>query len=147
MRQRSVAVSRVRCRCGDPGAAPVLSRLPAVVFLSFFFLRFRFKWKQGTVRSGLITVLRTGRSDRGSHGFMFFSHRAVLDAKRTVKMNGLRVFRSDRTVRSGFQNLNKMRIKFSIFLRRNNVTQPLGVTIGAFLLGNVGLSHSYYGPE
>ena len=99
------------------------------------------------MRSGLITVLRARRSDHGSHGFLFFSHRAVLDAKRTVKMNGLRVFRSDRTVWSGFQNLNKMRIKFSIFLRRNNVTQPLGVTIGAFLLGNVGLSHSYYGPE
>ena len=104
-------MSRVRCRCGGPGAAPVLSRLPAVVFLSFFFffffffLRFRFKWKQGTVRSGLIMVLRTERSDRGSHGFLLFSHRTVLDAKRTVKMNGLRVFRSDRPVRSGFQNL------------------------------------------
>ena len=101
-------MSRVRCWCGGPGAAPVLSRLPTVVFLSFFFfffLRFRFKWKQETVRSGLITVLRARRSDHGSHGFLFFSHRAVLDAKRTVKMNGLRVFRSDRTVRSGFQNL------------------------------------------
>ena len=98
-------MSRVRCRCGGPGAAPVLSRLPAVVFLSSSFLRFRFKWKQGTVRSGLITVLKTGRSDHGSHGFLLFSHRAVLDAKRTVKMNGLKVFRSDRTVRSGFQNL------------------------------------------
>ena len=30
-------MSRVRCRCGGLGAAPVLSRLPAVVFLSFFF--------------------------------------------------------------------------------------------------------------
>ena len=103
-------MSRVRCRCGGPGAAPVLSRLPTVVFLSsffflFIFLRFRFKWKQGTVRSGLIMVLKTGRSDRGSHGFLLFSHRAVLDAKRTVKMKGLRVFRSDHTVRFGFQNL------------------------------------------
>ena len=96
-------MSRVRCRCGGPGVAPVLSRLPAIVF--FFFLRFRFKWKQETVRSGLITVLRIERSDRGSYGFLLFSYRAVLDAKRTVKMNGLRVFRSGRTVRSGFQNL------------------------------------------
>ena len=57
------------------------------------------------MRSGLIMVLRTMRSDCGSHGFLLFSHRVVLDAKRTVKMNGLRVFRSDRTVRFGFQNL------------------------------------------
>ena len=43
--RRSVAMSRVRCGCGGPGAAPVLSRLPAVVFLFFFiyYLRFRFK--------------------------------------------------------------------------------------------------------
>ena len=37
-------MSRVRCRCGGPEAAPVLSRLPVVVFLSssssfFFFYR------------------------------------------------------------------------------------------------------------
>ena len=75
------------------------------LFLFFFIIRFRFKWKQGTVRSGLITVLRTGRSNRGSHGFLLFSHRAILDAKRTIKMNGLKVLRSDRIVRSGFQNL------------------------------------------
>ena len=40
VRRRSVTVSRVRCRCGGPEAAPVLSRLPVVVFLSsssFFF--------------------------------------------------------------------------------------------------------------
>ena len=37
VRRRSVAVSRVRCRCGGPGVAPVLSRLPAIVFLSFSF--------------------------------------------------------------------------------------------------------------
>ena len=103
-------MSRVRCRCGGPEAAPVLSRLPVVVFLSssFFFLFFfkvQIQMDAVTVRSGLITVLRTVRSDRGSHGFLFFSHRAVLDAKRTVKMNGLRVFRSDRTVQSRFQNL------------------------------------------
>ena len=71
----------------------------------FFFFRVRFNGKQGTVRSGMITVLRTVRSDRGSHGSMLFSHRAVLEAKRTAKMNGSRFFWSDRTVRSGFQNL------------------------------------------
>ena len=57
------------------------------------------------MRSGLITVLRTVRSDRGSHGSLLFSHRAVLEAKRIAKMCGLRFSRSDRTVRSGFQNL------------------------------------------
>ena len=70
-------MSRVRCRCGGPEAAPVLSRLPVVVFLSssFFFLFFfkvQIQMDAVTVRSGLITVLRTGRSDRGSHGFLFF---------------------------------------------------------------------------
>ena len=34
-----------------------------------------------------------------------FFPRAVLEAKRTVKMNGSRFFRSDCTVRSEFQNL------------------------------------------
>ena len=63
------------------------------------------KGKEGTVRNGLITVLRTVRADRGSHGFLFFSHREVLEAKRTAKMSGSRFSRSDRTVRSGFQNL------------------------------------------
>ena len=77
------------------------------VFLCFFFffLRFRFKGKQGTVRNGLITVLRTVRSDRGSHGSLHFSHRVVLETKRTAKMNDSRFSRLDRTVRSRFQNL------------------------------------------
>ena len=70
----------------------------------FFFLSCRFKGMQGTVRSGLITVLKTVRSDRGSHGSLLLSSRTVLDAKRTAKMNGSRFFRSDRTVRSGFHN-------------------------------------------
>ena len=50
------------------------------------------------------TVLRIVRFDRGSSGFLHFSHRAVLRGKRTAKMSGLRFSRSDRTVRSGFQN-------------------------------------------
>ena len=57
------------------------------------------------MRSGLITVLRTVRSDCDSHGFLLFSHRAVLEAKRTAKMSGLRFSQSDRTVQSRFQNL------------------------------------------
>ena len=70
----------------------------------FFFLSCRFKGMQGTVRSGLITVHKTVRSDRGSHGSLLLSSRTVLDAKRTAKMSGSRFFRSDRTVRSGFHN-------------------------------------------
>ena len=106
-------MSRVRCGYGGPGAAPVLSRLPLVLFLFLFFFfffffflgRFRFKWKQGTVRSGLITVLRTVRSDCGSHESLFFSHRVVLEAKRTAKMSSSRFSLSDSMVRFGFQNL------------------------------------------
>ena len=59
------------------------------------------------MRSGPITVLRTVRSARGLHGFLLFCHRTVFDAKRTVKVNGSRFFRSDRTVRSGFKNHGK----------------------------------------
>ena len=70
----------------------------------FFFLSCRFKGMQVTVRSGLITVLKTMRSDRGSHESLLLSSRTVLDAKRTAKMSGSRFFRSDRTVRSGFHN-------------------------------------------
>ena len=51
------------------------------------------------------TVLRTVRFDYGSSGFMYFSHRAVFKGKRTAKNERFEVFRSDRTVRSGFQNL------------------------------------------
>ena len=57
------------------------------------------------MKSGLIMTIRTVRSDRGSHGSLLFSHRTVLDTKRTAKMNGSRFFRSDCMVRSGFQNL------------------------------------------
>ena len=73
-------------------------------FFFFFFLRFRFK---GTARSGSITVLRTVRLNRGSNGSLHFWHRPVLEHKRTVMVRGSRFFRSDRTVRSGFQNLVK----------------------------------------
>ena len=72
------------------------------IFFYFYFLRFRFK---GTVRSGSITVLRTVRLNRGSNGSLHFWHRPVLEHKRTVMVSGSRFFRSDRTVRSGFQNI------------------------------------------
>ena len=76
-----------------------------LLFFFFFFFKVQIQREAGTVRIGLIMVLRTMRSDRGSHGSLFFSHKAVLEAKRTAKMNGLRFSRSDCTVRYGFQNL------------------------------------------
>ena len=51
-------------------------------------------------------VHRTGRSDRGPDGSMLFSHGMVPYLKRTVKLNSSRVSQSDRTVRSGFNNLD-----------------------------------------
>ena len=53
-----------------------------------------------------VTVHRPGRSDRGPNGSMLFSHGTVPYLKWTVNLNGSRVFRSDRTVRSGFNNLD-----------------------------------------
>ena len=52
-----------------------------------------------------VTAHRTGRSDRGLDGSMLFSHGTVPYLKQTVNLNGSRVFRSDRTVRFGFNNL------------------------------------------
>ena len=52
-----------------------------------------------------VTVHRTGWSDRGPDGSMLFSHGTVPYLKPTVNLNGSRVFRSDRMVRSGFNNL------------------------------------------
>ena len=43
--------------------------------------------------------------DHNSNGSLLFWHRPVLKIKRTAKMSGSRLSRSDRTVRSGFQNL------------------------------------------
>ena len=67
----------------------------------FFFLSLRFKGN------------RENQSDHGSQNraiepqferFPFFWHRPVLKLKRTMIMRGSRFFRSDSTVRSGFQN-------------------------------------------
>ena len=52
-----------------------------------------------------VTVHRTRRSDRGPDGSMLFSHGTVPYLKPTVNLNGSQVFRSDRTVRSRFNNL------------------------------------------
>ena len=102
--QRSVAVSlQVRRAFQTPGSCVSFSFVFLCVCMCF--LRFRFKRKQGTMRSGLITILRIVRSDRGSHGSLLFSHRAILKAKRTVKMSSSRFSRSNRTVQSRFQNL------------------------------------------
>ena len=49
---RSVAVSRVRCGCGGPGVAPVLSRLQVVVFLFLFFFFFLFFFLEGLDSNG-----------------------------------------------------------------------------------------------
>ena len=125
MIEKKKASRRVRrassCRrgCNSPRATPVLSRLPTIVFLFllffyvcvcvcvFFFSKVQIQRKQGTVRSGLITVLKIVRSNRGSHGSLLFSYRAILETKRTTKMSGLRFSQSDRTIRSWFQNLDK----------------------------------------
>ena len=53
----------------------------------------------------LVTVHKTGRSDRGPCGSLLFWHGIVLLPKQTVKQNGSRFFRLDHTVRFGFQNL------------------------------------------
>ena len=52
-----------------------------------------------------VTVHRIGWSDRGPDRSMLFSHGTIPYLKQTVNLNGSRVFRSDRTVRSGFNNL------------------------------------------
>ena len=46
------------------------------------------------------------RFDCSLHGSLLFSHRVVLEAKRTAKISGSRFFQSDCTVQFGFQNLD-----------------------------------------
>ena len=55
-----------------------------------------------------VTVLRTVRSDHGSHGSLLFPHWAILEAKKTAKQRGSRFFQLDRTDRFGFQNLTNL---------------------------------------
>ena len=67
--------------------------------------RLCFKLKQGSPFEPCepVTVHRTGWSDCGPDNSMLFSHETVLHLKWTVDVNGSRVSRSDRTVRSGFK--------------------------------------------
>ena len=58
------------------------------------------------MRSGLITVLKIVQLNRDSNGSLLFGHKPILKHKRTVIVRGSRFSRSDRTVRSGFQNLD-----------------------------------------
>ena len=62
------------------------------------------------MRSGLVTVLRTMRSNRGAHESLFFFYKAVLETKRIVKIT-VRDF-SGRTVQSdlGFKTLQSIAI-------------------------------------
>ena len=48
--------------------------------------------------------MRTARIVQNSHRSLLFSHRAVLETKKTAKMSGSKFFRSDRMVWSEFQN-------------------------------------------
>ena len=88
------------------------------------------------MRNGLITVLKTVRFDCGSHGSLLFAHRTILEAKRTTKMNGSRFSRLDRTVRSGFQNLDfelnqtvGLRERYQSKFLRVLVQQPMSVML------------------
>ena len=83
-------------------APPLLCHrlLPFLLFCVFFFL-VQIHWEVGN---------RENRSDHGSQNRVVrprfsrvpvFSHRTVLKAKRTAKINGSRFFQSDHTVRSG----------------------------------------------
>ena len=67
-------------------------------------LVFRLETKQPFEPCELVTVHRTGRSDRGPYGSMFFSYGTVLHLKRIVEMANSRFSRSDHTVQSGFKN-------------------------------------------
>ena len=52
------------------------------VFLCFFFFFWEGSDSKGTVRSGLITVLKTVRLNRDSNGSLLFGHRPVLEHKK-----------------------------------------------------------------
>ena len=51
-------------------------------FCVFFFFFLEGSDSKGTVRSGLITVLKTVRLNRDSNGFLLFGHRPVLEHKK-----------------------------------------------------------------
>ena len=81
----------------------------------FFFLKFQIKGKKyRTVKSGLITGPKTVRSDRGSHGSLFFSVERFLKLKEPQK-GAVRGF-SGRTVRSGPDLKTMTRRALSLYL-------------------------------
>ena len=84
--------SKVRSACSS-------QQLCFFFFCFSVFLFFLRSDSKGTVRSGLITVLRTVWLNRGSNGFLFFWHRPVLKLKEPWwwEVYGF----SGRTVRSG----------------------------------------------
>ena len=51
-------------------------------FCVFFFFFLEGSDSKGTVRSGLITVLKTVRLNRNSNGSLLFGHRPVLEHKK-----------------------------------------------------------------
>ena len=63
-------------------------------------------WPKLCRKKGIVRTWKIGtvRPNHGSHGSLLFSHRAVLVTKKTAKLRGLRFFRSDCTIWSGFQN-------------------------------------------
>ena len=67
--------------------------------------RFRAETRQPFESCELVTIHRTGRSDRGLDRSMLFLHGMVPYLKWTMKLNGSGVSRSDCTVWSGFNNL------------------------------------------
>ena len=101
-------------------APPLLCHrlLPFILFcVFFFFFRFKFIGKQETVKTGLITVLRTVWSDRGLHGFLFLLIERFFRLKEPQKLT-VRGF-SGRTVRSGpgFKTLAKNGFQLELFLK------------------------------
>ena len=82
-------------------APPLLCHrlLPFLLFCVFFFFWFKFIGKQETVKTGLITVLRTVWSDRGLHGSLFLLIERFFRLKEPQKLT-VQGF-SGRTVRSG----------------------------------------------
>ena len=64
----------------------------------------------------LVTVHKTGRSDRGPCGSLLFWHGTVLHPKQTIKLNSSRFFWSYRRVQSGFQNLASSSLTFGHIL-------------------------------
>ena len=65
---------------------------------------------------------------------MLFSHGTVPYLKQTVNLNGSRVFRSDRTVRSGFNNL-VIQLTLSRFVSYNVVKEKTTINLMKVLSG------------